>query len=614
MASFFEGSLAAGLSASGWEHSLTSLIGSQRKRTPLHDTAIAIGGLAIEGLPLDCDTNNREAALTLKGEGAPNPEALSEWMGRWQKEAILFSFPKPTLLDEWREGLALMAEQKIAMGIEPTTKIHPDGAAGNHLLPLIRTGDLNPVFDDMSPIFDIPAMPEQKGELDLVAYGQEAHRVNGRVVDDTSLEHGPLMARHVHVESTPDERALSVSVDFQVEGLSGPAKIAVAVLPLIRRRLGWRGMGFEESAEEARARQLSCEVFVTSNDGAAEAGHWMLGIKVSPTDMDHANVFLADGVMDTLNLSFRNLEDLSQAAAEGCGSVRSKLEEMKRRRQRLEAVASVDAAAARHLEHAIHPDIILGFLDRTEADPAWGAAQLEEATNQLKQAPRRVMTTGDRHIFNEGRQLAKRLASEAAPWKNGTEEHWQPMNKERQSSHVFRPGGSHDVERHIEARPLRDNAKLRLTAQVAANLLTPFLHEELREKGGSYGAAMTIKHHSIVLGSYQDPSADRAHATFNLASSELLRLAKGRNDDLLEEARVAVASEIVSPGDGRMGIRDALNNLSLNAGRADNFRAMELADLAAVTWNDVEEFAAWIHPGNRKTLDLTVGPAGATIA
>lgn len=608
---FLSRSLNAGLSASGWEHSLASLIGSQRKRTPLHDAAISIGGLAIENLPLDADMNNRQAAIQLKAEGAPTPDMLRAWMSRWEPQAILLSYPKPELLEQWRDKLIQMAANKVAQGVVPTNRIHPEGAASVDLLPRVRTQDLSPVFDKMAKIYDIPAQPAnnyQDPDPDVLA---EAYLVHGHVADSNEIDGSfgrVLWPRHLHVVSSLDERAMSVSLDFQVEDLPLDRRVALSAVPLLRRRLGWNGQDFETSAAEARDKGIACELFLSSNDGAAEATHWLLGVKATPTDMDEPNEHLAFGVRSLLNLNFDNLQDLAQAAVESRKTIEGKIEELTRKRERTKSLAAVDATAARHLSCSVDPQLVLDFISQVEADPSWGRDQLKGAMAQLNLASRRVMTVGNEQVLQQGRLLARDMMSVAPAWRGGKEQPWAPEDMTHTTAHVFRPGGSHDVERHIEAVNLRDHTRMRLAAQVASNLLTPYLHENLREMGGAYGSAMTVKHHSIVLGSYNDPSPDAAHQVFNAVSEVLERMANERDEDLLEEARVAVAAEIVSPGDGRMGLRDALNNLSLNLGRDPDYRAKDLAELARVGWQDVLAVSGWLRPGNRKAVDLTVGP------
>lgn len=613
---FFSRSMETGISVSGWEHSLASLIGSQRKRTPLHDAAINIGGLALANLPLDADMNNRQAAVELKRQGAPTPDILRSWMSRWKPEPVLLSYPKPELLEQWRSTLMEIAAQKATAGVPPTSKIHPEQAASTDLLPRIRTRDLSPVFDKMASIYDIPARAAD-GEHDPGLYiSSDEYLVSGRLADRNEVPGQPgqpLWPRHIHVASSLDERALSLSLDFQVENFEPRHHIALSALPLLRRRLGWNGQEFETSAAEVRNKGLACELFLSANDGAAEATHWLLGIKVTPTDMDEPNEHLAFGVRSILNLNFDNLHDLEQAAAEARAAIETKIEELERKRERTRELATVDATAARHLSCSVDPKLVLEFIRHVEANPAWGREQLKETMAQLNQASRRIITVGNAQILEQGRRLAQYMASTAPAWRGGQEAPWTPADRKHVIRHIFRPGGSHDVERHIEALNLRDNVRLRLAAQVSSNLLTPYLHENLREKGGAYGSAMTVKHHSIVLGSYKDPSPDAAHRTFDIIYDVLAGLAQEANEDLLEEARVAVASEIVSPGDGRMGLRDALNNLSLNLGRDPDYRCQDLTELAKVGWDDVLEVASWLRPGHRKAVDLTVGPKAPEI-
>lgn len=146
-----------------------------------------------------------------------------------------------------------------------------------------------------------------------------------------------------------------------------------------------------------------------------------------------------------------------------------------------------------------------------------------------------------------------------------------------------------------------------LTMRVMANLASPYLHTEIREKGGAYGSGMYVYNHTVRLFSTDDPSPDRAYDTFSTLAQWFRNMADKPNDDLLEEARIGVARNLVKPGRGLNGLHSAIANI----GRWSSVDSIprQLANLYKVSWDDIRRGADLVDPAITPFQDVTIGPA-----
>ncbi|KAF2361248.1 Peptidase M16C associated [Trinorchestia longiramus] len=106
--------------------------------------------------------------------------------------------------------------------------------------------------------------------------------------------------------------------------------------------------------------------------------------------------------------------------------------------------------------------------------------------------------------------------------------------------------------RHPDAGPLR----------VLGRLMFPFLHREIREKGGAYGGGASVSPGGpISFYSYRDPNSSQTFEAFNRALNWVLKGDFTQRD--IDEAKLGVFQSIDAPiGPGSRGLRNFLAHIT----------------------------------------------------
>jgi len=608
---FLEETIQAGISQESWKHMCNTLLGTHRKKTPMHSSAVAIGALAIENLPLDCDMNNLTSCKKLLREGAPNEKMLRKWFSRWTKQPILLSNPHPEMLNEWREALDEMAIVKAEHGNPSNVEIRRRDVPGNDNLPKINVNELNPKTARMSKIFDIPAgiaadQPHLSYE-EVVLNFEKTTQLSDKneLATGIAVEKTP---RHIHIEAGPDDKSSSLSVDFQIDGVEKNTLLALTCLRIMQNEIGKNGESLSASLADEMSMKISREMELTNNSTSSYEAHSIFKLYATPIDMSEQNPFLVGGILSLLNPTLSNKDELIQALTQGHTKIKSRMEDLVRSREKVKSIRLVDEAANRHIECSLDPGDILHFFEYGLKNQKWVVHQIESAIAAIKRCPRLIRTVGDAFIYEQGRALCKAFAGPVPSWTFNATTRTRDEGLEQKTSHIHQPGGGHTVERHFDFYGLCNESKKRLAAKLAAQLITPFLHEELREKGGSYGYSMSVRAHSLVLSSYRDPSPEAAYDVFDRVPEELLKMIEERDDTRLEEAKLTIAGQLVNPGDGLVGLRDAIFKIDNNLDLSPDFRNEQIKLLAEIGWDDIQEITAAIKAESHRSVNLTVGP------
>lgn len=232
---------------------------------------------------------------------------------------------------------------------------------------------------------------------------------------------------------------------------------------------------------------------------------------------------------------------------------------------------------------------------------------MQEAIGRmLEQAPRRVISVGGPKVLQQALTLAQQFAAHAPQWPMVAQDYtWQPGTAAR--GHVAMPGGSHNLTRHLSTPNLREDRRMMLAAKVAAGIVNPYLHEQIREKGGAYGAGLSADNHAIRLISYRDPSPDEAFNVFDTLADWLRQEVHTADEQKIEQARIGVARSLVNPGNGLVGLSDAKANIG--TWRPVQQRERSLAELETIGWDDLLKVADLIDPKLNSYQDITVGPS-----
>uniref|UniRef100_T1KQW8 Presequence protease, mitochondrial n=1 Tax=Tetranychus urticae TaxID=32264 RepID=T1KQW8_TETUR len=160
-----------------------------------------------------------------------------------------------------------------------------------------------------------------------------------------------------------------------------------------------------------------------------------------------------------------------------------------------------------------------------------------------------------------------------------------PIEKDFKKEHFVFPFNTNFVAKSILTVPYDhpDHAKLRI---MAALLTSKYVQEEIREKGGAYGAGMSINQGGILsYFSYRDPNVVRTVKVFD-GSLAWINSSDSFNQQSLNEAKLSVFKVVDKPiTPGSQGTRQFLDGISDEI--FHNYR-LRLLD---VTLDDVKKVA-----------------------
>lgn len=609
---FIEKSIDAGISTQSWDYSLTRTKAVIRTHTPMHNLAISMAGLAVNNLPLDCDTNNIKAANTLLSHGAPDPQKMRQWWNRFESAGIIMTRNDPEMMNRWGAELDKIARRKAELGI-PFTQEREILAGENEdesVLPRVLVSELSPVIESMSGIKVIPSYPVDKKNILMVRdRAMSMPQMSSLWLPGNKL---PLhsqgeknTAAVVHIHSSEDDKNMRIEVQFDCQNLVGVDRLALTCLEILSDKLGNLGGGLNEKTERKMKNRVETHISTKATQNIPGSNPWIFSIVGAMVDPEVGSANIIDSLMAELAPNL-NDEDLSHAIDESKQEVILSLDKIERNEEAIKLAANVNAAAAGQAQTEVSSRSLLAYM-------GWAKENLAEAREQiidtfslmLEQSPRRIVSVGDDRVLKKAVDAGVVFAAKAPAWQMIPQvQSWSPGQAAR--GHVHMPGGSHDLTRHMATPNLQEKKMMRLAAKVTAKLASPYLHTEIREKGGAYGSGMMVDTHAIRLMARNDPSPDQSYEAFTNLSQWIRKQAQNQSQEALEQAKIGVARDLVNPGRGLVGMISALSNI--NHWSAVDYISKQLRDLEKIGWEQISEVADLLDPSITPFQDITVGP------
>lgn len=609
---FFHRSMEAGVSEQAWEYSITKTQASIRTRTPMHNLAISMAGLAVNNLPLDCDTNNIKAADALLEKGPPGPEEMMKWWARFESAGIIMTHNDPDMMMRWNEKLDEIARHKASIGVPFTDEkeILGNENEDESVLPRVTVGELNPVIEPMASIKVIPAhrvgkdSVKEAKEAALSMPSMSSLWIEGSGL--TSKDADPQKtATLIHIHSPEDEKSMRVEVQFDCQNLLPVERLALSCLEVVAGKVGSHAENLEEKTQ--RVMRSRAEVYISTKPTRDVPGNnpWtfsLVGILVDP-QVGCENIL---GALTSEMFPNLNDEDFVHALQKAEQEMGSSLDWRERQEEEARLEANADAASAGEVETNITTKSLLDYMAWAKENPSQAREQIFHALTQVENhSPRRVLSVGDDRVLERSIEVATAFSSTAAEWQMIIDQkQWTPGASSR--GHVHMPGGSHNVTRIMATPNLRDDRMMMLAAQVTAKLAGPYLHTQIREKGGAYGSGMRVSSHAIKLMSRNDPSADQSYEAFTQLSQWVRNMANSKSHEALEQAKIGVARDLVNPERGLVGLMSAKRNTDL--WRPVDYTSSSLRNLDKIGWEQIMEVADLLDPTITPFQDITVGP------
>lgn len=228
-------------------------------------------------------------------------------------------------------------------------------------------------------------------------------------------------------------------------------------------------------------------------------------------------------------------------------------------------------------------------------DEKYAVSRVAKLLEELKKCPVRINVIGDENIKLKAIELSKR--PELVP---------SQSNKIKFTDHPLHSELKHPAKNEIYEDavntcfrsmkgPNPDQSLEHVSMLVGLEMLSPLLHEEVREKGGAYGSSVSLNGGSINFSSYRDPNLDETFDAFDKVSEKLLSNDWTEQDLLGAKIRLSIG--LLSPMN-----KIAMANYSLSRfelGFSDDYEKEMFNKISSVKVEDVKKYASkWFSKNN----------------
>lgn len=495
------------------------------------------------------NANNREILLKLE-QNVPSQEEVRAWLEEFIKGAkpSLSIVTNPELSRQWDVTEKSHVEDLVISGAQPSKEVKPEQNAD--LLPCINEDEI--------------VLPARHN------------------IEQTTSAFSVRQAAHTHYDITSPRALVGVMWDLGKINPSIDDQFLIEMWCNLLPHLGTRDQTFEKHQpwEDAHGLSVSWDLKVMGNldnQAGLAVSCTVSGLSENSSQMAQALLDRTAGVPtfeeDLWMVTAQSLKDQAQ-------SWQTKLRQQLAQAKALAPFSNRQALTALQYQEQLNRQV--DWLSSVTPDQL--RQSFERVWSLLGQCPKHVVSMGSTQTQQAGHRVAKDIGPGLVAWNNLSA--WTPVPVNLQSL---------DLD-HVQADSIVNHCYKAIAAprlgeaqapsfDVAINLLSPWIHEEIREKGGAYGAFTTWTSGFAMFSSFRDPHVDETFEVFRQVPDVLEQIVTDRDPSDLLGVKINMVKSALAPKPPFAQAMEMMqNDLS---GVSYDLRKKHIESVLRVGWDDV---------------------------